>query len=340
MLRRRFLGWNRPALPNLVRKLTDPEGGYADPPGIDLRGHLFVFPGGRPGRRFTELLVQEAETRTLRLTAPRVVSVGALPELLYRPAGPAAAADPVLSRQLWARALQTVPRDQLEVLVPDPPREDDPTPWVALADEVMRLHTEVTREGLDFDAVAKRCGGDLLFDDSERWRILARVRKRYLQGLESFGREDPHEARISALKEGRVAIDQDASEPIREIHLVGVSDMPGVAREMLRRVAGPATPVTAWIKAPEPLAHRFDDVGCVEPDAWAEVEISVPDDALTVEDGPGAQATSALRSIDDFGSRHAAEEISVGVPDEEVIPWLQQRFRQHDIPHRVARGTP
>ncbi|MDX1566856.1 MAG: PD-(D/E)XK nuclease family protein, partial [Longimicrobiales bacterium] len=341
MLRRRFLGWHGPALPHLVQRLADPAERYADPPELDLRRHLFVFPGGRPGRRFTELLVQEAEARALRLTAPRTVSIGTLPELLYRPADGRVSADPVLSRQLWARALRELPGDRLEALVPDPPPADDPTGWVTLADEVMGLHAEVTREGLDFDTVAKRCGGDLLFDDSKRWKILAQVRRRYLESLDDLGREDPHEARISALEEEeRVGVDGDGPEPLEEIHLVGVSDMPGVARALLRRVADSGTPVTAWIKAPEEWAHGFDDVGCIETETWAEAEISVPDEALTVADGPGEQATAALRAIDDFGDEYGAEEVTVGVPDEEVIPWLEQRFRRHRLPHRVAGGTP
>lgn len=244
LIRRRFLGWKEPALPTLVRRLTDPDREYAQPPDLDLRGHLFVFPGGRPGRRFTELLVEEAQDRALRLTAPRVLAIGALPELLYRPADPRAAADSVLSRQLWARALREISREQLGVLIPEVPRGDDRLAWVALADEVMRVHADVAREGLDFATVAKRCGGDLLFDDSMRWRILARIRTAYLKSLESLELGDRDEARISALEEGRVGIDEDASEPIREIHLVGTSDMPGITREMLRRVAGPATPVT------------------------------------------------------------------------------------------------
>lgn len=339
-VRKRFLGWNGPALPKLVDHLLRPEDGYADPPDLDLRGHRFVFPGGRPGRRFVELLAQEAEARGLRLTAPRAQPVGALPELLYRSESGRSPADEVLSRQLWARALQDVRRDRLRILVPDPPDDGDLPGWAGLADVVVELHRTVSREGLDFETVAQRCGEDLLFDDTGRWKVLVEVRRRYLQSLESLGREDRHEARMAALEGGRVEVDPTDPEAVEEIHLVGVVDMPGVAREMLHRVAGDGFPVTAWIKAPESMEDRFDDVGCVAPDAWTGVEIPVPDDVLVVVDDPADQAGATLRAIAELGGKRAPDEITVGVPDEDVVPWLERGFRRHDLPHRVAGGTP
>lgn len=343
MIQRRFLGWSRPALPTLVATLVEPAEGYADPPSLDLRSQLFVFPGGRPGRRFVELLAREAEARSLRLSAPRTLSVGALPELLYEPEQGRGAADDVLSRQLWARALQEIPGERLRLLVPDLPDSDDPAAWGGLADMVVELHRAVTREGVAFDAVVEECGGALLFDDSERWKVLAEVRRRYLDLLRGVGRWDRHEARIAALREEdgrRVGLDSGIPDPVREIHLVGIADVPGVVGEMLLRVAAAGVPVTAWIKAPEAVAERFDDLGAVLPDAWTDVEIPVPDEVLDVVDDPGDQATAALRAMADLDGAYAADEITVGVPDGAVVPHLEQRFRQHGVPHRLAEGTP
>src|SRR5690606_33632579 len=113
-----------------------------------------------------------------------------------------------------------------------------------LAPTIHRLHQEVCAGGIRFDEVVRSCGPDLLFDDSERWRILARTQDGYRTELARLGLADRGLARIEALHSGRI-------ESENPLWLIGVSEMPPVLQAMLRAAAAGAMPIHALIQAGE-----------------------------------------------------------------------------------------
>ena len=82
--RRRFIDWNRPALPAAAELLLDE---LADAPG-DLSQLVVVVPGGRAGRRLLELLLHQPEARGVGLAPPEIITLRWLPERLYPAARP------------------------------------------------------------------------------------------------------------------------------------------------------------------------------------------------------------------------------------------------------------
>jgi len=334
LIERRFLDWKETALPLLARRLLEERAG---PSVFDLTGDLFVLPGGRPARRWIEILVEAAENRGLSLLPPGTSTPGALPEFLYRPSRPPG--DRVSIRRAWSRALATTPPTLLEHLLPDPPDPDEPVALDELAAIVEDLHYELMREGIFFREVAEHCAPELLFDDSERWGVLDAVQERYTTILEAWGMSDPFVNRIEALEGSRIQPPASGPEAIERIHLVGVVELPGLTREMVERVAR-KTRVIAWIHAPEGIGDRFDGLGCVRPEAWGGVSVPLSSEHLSVRDGPGEQADEVLRGIGELEGTRAPDEIVVGAPDQEVIPWLEQRLGAHGLPYRVAAGTP
>ena len=103
-IRREFLGWERPALVEAARRLA---ARYREGSALDLGGVIVVVPGQRAGRRLEELLAFLAEEQNLRLTPPRVVTEGRLPEMLYTPKLPFAT--DVSQALAWAQALRDLP---------------------------------------------------------------------------------------------------------------------------------------------------------------------------------------------------------------------------------------
>ncbi|NIP60770.1 MAG: hypothetical protein GWM92_20290, partial [Gemmatimonadetes bacterium] len=259
---------------------------------------------------------------------------------LYEPPRPLA--DGALARRTWARVLRQTSAGDLEAVVPEPPADDDLPGWARLARIVHDLHREVGAEGLGFDEVAAACRrGVLSYDDSVRWHVLAGLRRRWLECLEGLERADRDVERARALEEDRVVHrPPPGEEDGAEIHLVGVVEMPGVTRRMLRRVADAGTPVVAWVHAPAELADRFDDAGAVAPRAWSDVHVPVDDEALAVREGPAEEASETLRALAGWDARFAPDEVTVGVPDPGLVPWLEQRFSAYGVPHRDAAGTP
>lgn len=325
-VQRTFVDWSEPFLPAVAGLLAR---AYGSGGGMRMSRALVVVPGARAGRRLKELLLTESERAGRRLEPPRIVTTGALPELLWRGEAPLASA--TLALRSWVLALRALPAERSRALLPEPPGAGDVRGWTRLARVVAGLHSEVSGGGLTFRDVADRTGEDPLFDDESRWRVLATAQEAYGQLLDSFGFADVGLSRIAAVEAGEVEIDAD-------LWLVGVVEMPDVLRSMLRDLRA-AAPVRALVHAPESEAAGFDDLGCVAPGGWAGRNIEIPEEALAVRGRPSDQADEVVRSLSGLGGRFAADEITVAVPDDEVLPYVEQRMESAGVPVRRSTGA-
>jgi ATP-dependent helicase/nuclease subunit B len=323
-----FLGWDRPALPAAAEVLAER---YARGGDLRLDGATLVLPGARAGRRLKELLLSEAEARGLRLVPPRVITLGTLPELLYEAERPVAA--PAVVVRVWARALQALAPERLRRLVACAPEPGDLCGWVRLARTIQSLHTEVGGAGHRFRDVVECCADEmLLHNDAERWEALAEAETLFEAALARLGWSDAGLARIDALAAGRVALDG-------EIWLVGVVEMPNVVREMLAAPRRGGS-VRAVVHAPEAEASGFDALGCLRAEAWTRRPVPLSDEQIMVRGRPTEQAAEVVGVLSALGGRFAADEIVVAVPDEELVPYLEQRLAAADVPVHSAAGTP
>jgi RecB family exonuclease len=328
-IHRVFLNWNRPGLVAAVEYLVERFGGPEGAPGqLDLTGVVLVTPGGRSGRRLLEILVQQAEQQERVLTPPRIVTAGRLPELLYEARRPFA--DDLSQQLAWVEALKRGKPEHLQRLMPVPPPEDDLAAWLALAEMLARLHRELAADALDFSAVAD-CGSRIDgFREQLRWQALAALQQEYLRGLDRLDLWDLQTARLFAIRQGECRT-QD------QIVLVGTVDLNRSGRMMLDQVADR---VTALVLAPPELADRFDEHGCLRPEAWLEAPISLATDQIEIVDDPADQAEAVVRAIAAMGGRYRAEQISIGVPDEGLVPYVQQHLKQCEVPARYGAGRP
>jgi ATP-dependent helicase/nuclease subunit B len=323
--RRLFVDWARPALHGAVAELL---ARYTAGAVLDLRRCTVVVPGGRAGRRLKELLVEAATERGLRLAPPRVTTIGHLPELLY--AAVQAPADATLCVRAWSRALRQAGPGALGAVFTDLPAAADLRSWLGLARQLAALHRVVAGAGLTFEDVARRCSGEFLFDDGDRWRVLAQLQASYARTLADLGRADMDLARIHAANCGAVRCDAD-------LWLVGVADMPVLVQRMIEQL--PAALVTAVVHAPPDMHHAFDDVGCVSTDVWSTTPVHLDDDALYLAQGPSDQADAVVATLAGLPAGFAADDIVVGVPDPEVVPYITERLGEAGVAARDAEGV-
>jgi len=218
-----------------------------------------------------------------------MLTVGQLPELLYRPQKPFA--DDLTQQLVWAEVLRAADPDALRRVIAELPAADGDTDgweqWLALARLLQGLHRELASNVLDFSDVARRCapwGGDR---EKGRWQSLARLQKAYWDRLDQLALEDRQTAR-------RRAIDRRECYSERSILLVGLVDMDGALRRILDAVSDR---VTALIYAPEGWADRFDMHGCVKPEAWQKVQLDFPDGQLLRAEDPTGQAEAVVRQL-------------------------------------------
>src|SRR5262249_2364605 len=106
-IRREFLGWDQPALPEAARRLGVR---YRQGDSLDLGRVIVVVPGQRAGRRLQELLAFHAVDEKLRFPPPKIVTEGRLPEMLYTPKLPFAS--DLVQDLAWAQALRDLPAEE------------------------------------------------------------------------------------------------------------------------------------------------------------------------------------------------------------------------------------
>ncbi len=314
--RRHFLGWDLPPIDAAVEWL---EGEL----GTDMEGVTLALPGARAGRLLRERL---ALALGPAWQPPRILTAGHLTDELVRLDRPSA---PRLLRTLaWEHGLRSLDPALLLRLVARPPDDDDPAGWRRLAGEVRGLFGALAAECLDFSAVREGPLAGCSTGERLRWEALARVQVEAEDFLARAGFCDPHRGRLTAIEAGEVQGDA-------RVVLVGVAEATG----LLRRLLGVLDDVTALIFAPEELAGSFDELGCVASAAWLERSFGLPLQSWRMAEGPDDQARCALEVISGWDGRFAAEQITIGAGDEEVVPFLERHLAERGVFARDAAGT-
>jgi ATP-dependent helicase/nuclease subunit B len=322
-LRREFLGCQRPPLPLAADFLLQR---YSHGASCDMAAAIVVLPGSRAARRLLEIFVERAEQRSLHFTPPKIETVGHLPEQLYRPQKPFATA--LVQQLAWAEVLRTAPAQQLAPILASPPPPEERGLWLELGQLLARQHTELAADGLDFADVARRGAEVDGFDEAARWQTLRQIQVAYLKLLDELGLWDIQTARLVAIERQECATD-------REIFLVGAVDLNVAVRRMLDQVADR---VTALVFAPDDWVDRFDQHGCLIPEAWEAAAIAVRTEQVHVVDGPAEQADRVARCLAAYQGRYRPDEITIGLADEQITPHIQRKLRECQVATRSAAG--
>lgn len=313
------LGWDAPPQARAAEWL-------AERFGDDLEGVLIAQPGARGGRLLREHLAR-------RLGAgwrpPRFVTAGQLSDELLGLEGRGATR--TVRTLAWVAALRGVDQNELRRIVARPPKPDEHAAWLRLAEEVRGLFGEVAAEGIGFDAVARGEGlPPEAAGEQARWQALASAQTRMATALESEGLVDPHLARLAAIEAERVEVP-------RAIVMIGVVESTGLLRRALDLCD---CPKTALLFAPAELEGHFDDHGTLTPARWIERGTSIGLDEWRVVEGPDDQAAATVDAIAGWDARFAAEQITIGLGDAEVAPYLKRRLAAVGVRARDAAGVP
>ncbi len=319
-----FLGLDRPGLPAAVEYLQTR---YQERESLDLSQVLVVVPGRRAGRRLLELLATEASSRHILMTPPLIETVGRIPEHLYTPRRPFAS--DLTQRLAWAQVLRKADEATLAPLLPNRPAESS-SRWEELAALLRRQHIELAADGLDFPHVANQVESIGGRDEWLRWSALAQLQAAYHQTLDELQLWDRQTARLKAIEYGECVTQRD-------LILVGTVDMNVALRKMLDQVV---ERVTALVLAPPDWNGRFDEYGCLVPDAWQEVDAGLRDEQIEVADGPPEQAEAVVRKLASYGTRYHTDDVAIGVPDEQLVAEVERRLARAGVDARWGPGQP
>ena len=306
---RQFLDWNKPALTAAADWLISR---YAAGDELDLSKVILVFPGRRAARRMLELLVQRGGSKWPAMIPPRMVTFNRFPELLYPQK--LQLADDLTQLLVWYKALYAVPMREIEAALPNRPDEQSVSAWMALCESIRKQHNELAAEGMEFDEVHQKLAQSGDVEEAERWKALRRIQSEYLWQMDELKLWDRQAARLIAVELKECRTDSD-------IILIGTVDMNRIIRQMLDQVADR---VTSLIHAPKSEADAFDDYGCVRPDHWEKRLLNIGMEISRIADSPLDQARAAMHELASFDGRFRADDITLGVADDTMVPTLLQ----------------
>ena len=322
-----YLGWNDAPLGEAAKWLW---GEYRG----DCSNVTVALPGGRAGRRLLELLTGLAAESGEALQPPRILTAGQLTdELVVLPKPPAGR----LSRTLaWDGALGRLSRRELLAIASRPPAAGDLVGRMRLAERLRTLHGELAAEGLTFGDVAGREGGfgEASWGDNRgedrRWAALAAAQEHYRDLLAEGGCCDPHEGRRAAVEAGQLL---DGGPVV----LVGVVQQNAILRRLLEALG---ERLVVLVAAPASQAAGFDEFGALVKDHWRERQVGIDLERWVVADNPEDQARRTLAEMARWDGRYGAREISLGVCDGQLAPYLERRLAAEGVAARWAEGTP
>jgi ATP-dependent helicase/nuclease subunit B len=330
-LKTEFLGWQHPILNHAADYLIDR---YLKEGHLDLHNVLLVLPGGRAGRQLQQTLTKHAADNAVPYLAPTITTIGSLPERLYRPRFPFA--DELTQSLAWVSALRAIDEKDLALLAPGLSDTTEDAYLQRYADSLVGLHQELTGELLTFSGVLERASTMPGFPERDRWAVLCRLQEQYLAILDSLSLWDLQTARMRAVQ------NNECIAP-GEIILVGTADINGTLRAMLATVA---SSVTSLVFAPREEAGRFDPLGCLLPGEWDVAPTTISHDQFLVADNPVDETRLVAQKVASFNGIYAADQITIGIPDESMAIPLMREFQRHNVPVRhlidryVGQTTP
>ena len=320
------LGWDRP----FARAAADALATLAGPD-LDFSGITLLVPGGRAGRRIVALLADLAGERQVAMIPPTICTPGNLPETLLDSAGQAAG--DLAQGAAWARALMNMDPDLREKIFPRPPGRDDFSNWYRVADILSRCRQELAGGLLTFADVADRAAKSIILGDADRWLAAAAAEEAYLVELAAADLVDPQQSRNEAIAAGNL-------RECRQLVIAGVAQMNAQLRALIHAAAGRGTRVDIFLYAPEELRGRFDALGCVKPDAWTRATLPLERADIRVALAPDDVARAVFRAIAQMPQPPRADDLTLGVLDDTLAPFVRAEAAALEIPVRHGVGTP
>lgn len=324
-IRRRFLPWDRPLLPQAVEGLA---ANWRGEEPLNLADTLVLVPTQQAGRRLREALAAFAAERGQAVFPPRVQTL----ETYVAEAVQANDLATRLESQLaWVQVLRGADLDEFRAVFPIDPPERNFTWALRLAADFARLQDALAEIGLTFAAVPARVGRE--FPEYERWRQLAELERGQAAVLAKSGLRDASAARLESLESAPVPAG------IVRIIVLATPDPRPIALTLLANHSA-HVPIEIWIFAPENEATAFDAWGRPEPAVWTQRSLLTQNFREQVElcADPEAQAERAAAIAESYTGDDGL--LAIGVLDPDIMPLLETALRERGLSAYNPAGQP
>ncbi len=319
-----WLGWDRPILHSTLEYLLKR---YRKDQLWDMDHVLCVFTSSLAGRRLSELLAEKAFEDGLVLRPPEIITIGNLPEKLYQAKDPFAGdLEQILC---WTKVLRRTSPETLKPLLIEVPKNNSNEPWIELAGLISSLHRELSSDLTLFSDVAKRLRNDHAIE-AERWDVLAKLQRAYLDELHKSHLWDVQTAR-------RYAIDKNEPKTDKDILVIGAVDLNRAQRCFLNAVSSHVTILTG---APEAWKEAFDGFGTLNSSFWQLQPVLFEAEQLVNCTTANEAAEEVARQLAYLKNQFSFQEITIGMPDTTLTPLITERMARASVHARSVAGRP
>jgi len=305
----RFLGWDAPVTTK-VREFLLPQGA-TDPE--HLARDLIVVPTRQAGRRLREALALHCSSQKTALLSLRVVT----PSFFLHPEDEeGTVASPLEVAAVWADVLRQADLGRYGGLFPARAPSQDFLWALRTGEMIQGLRNALADGGCSIAGVCR--DHDDILEEKERWHDLAELESAYLERLGALGLQDPSAWELA---------ESESPEPPAGAERIVLAAVPDATPLMLRKLQHLATqiPIVVLVHAPEALAACFDGWGRPLPEKWRErrIEVPNPDADIVLTGPPSSQSRKVMELIAQEAGRFGPADVALGVPDEEIVPFLE-----------------
>jgi ATP-dependent helicase/nuclease subunit B len=327
LLKRYFLGWDAPLSTKVCEYLLPGELSGT----VDLGNELVVVPTQQAGRRLRESMALYCEQQNTALLSVRVETSDFFLHSRKELAGEASFIE---AAAVWSDVLLKADIAEYPGLFPSGvPKQD--YPWALHITELLqRLRKELVDGRYSIAGVVENFAATL--EELGRWKDLARLETTYLSRLEEMGnKQDPYRAMLARSET------LELPQEIDRIVLAAVSDPTPLMVRALEHVAGKTT-VVVLVYAPETMADCFDDWGRPIVKQWDRIHIDIPESERNVilSLTPRSQSQQVIQLITEEAGCFGPADIAIGVPDRQVIPFLEADLEEDKLISFDPAGIP
>ena len=318
---RHFLGKSRGFLRAAAERLVAEVCGESGDSGpIDLRDRLVVLPGSRATRLLLRQLTQISHDRGVGLLPPQIETPGQLEILLIDRDLPRIT--PEEERLSWLLTLQSASQGQKETLGIEESTSGNAAGLLKVGQLLSNTVRQLKQEGSNPGAAA-HCMAPRDTEAAKRLLVIEELENSRLELLRNWG---VHPGGFSHAS---------PREAHRKVTLIGILELPATTRAWLEEHCL----CQIWIDAEGGDQNLYDDWGRPIPEMWANLELadSIP---MIVADQPADLTLAVVQHIAEQDSIEKMEDVSLGLLDEDLTPWLTEGLRRHGMGIHPAAGKP
>jgi len=324
VVERHFLGWDEPVVLKvrdylLARSLGGP---------VDLRGTLVLVPTQQAGRRLRQAVAAHAAKHgtSYGYLRPRLPI-----DLVREPTAGMQTASALECAALWARLLLDADLTGFPALFPASGSNAGFAWALSTGKLIQSLRHELGAAGLTVGDLAARFLDRL--EEPERWQQLASLEASYIDLVRRSGRTDPSLSRVDQSQHPEVP------DGVERIVLACAPDPDPVILTALERLAD-TVPVHVLVHAPENMADSFDQWGRPLREWWSDSVFDMPDavENIRLAGTPAEQSRLVLSVL--AGEAWGPHDIGIGVPDDDIIPFIAAELRAGGIEAYDPDGKP